>query len=103
MAITFQQNSTHAVTISVAGQFDHSIKTELQEGIASLGDMMRYCFDFGRTSKLHSTGVGLLIDIRQQLGGARANISLQNCSEEIMRVLKQAGLLPLFTVQTAFV
>ena len=103
MAITIQQDSAHAVTISVAGQFDHSIKTELQKGIASLEKVMCYYFDFGRTSKLHSTGVGLLIDIRQQLGGARANISLQNCSEEIMRVLKQAGLLPLFTVQTAFV
>lgn len=101
MAITIQQEGPHSVIISVTGQFDYRVKTEIQKLVASMGGFARYCFDFGETSRLHSTGVGLLIGLRQQLGGSRANVCLSNCGEEIMQVLAQAGVLNLFTVYPA--
>lgn len=98
MAITLRQVRSNHVTIAISGQFDVRKKDEIHEVIAWVGMRAHYRFDLGKTSKLHHTGVGLLISLRQQLGGRRANISLHNCSEEIMRVLERAGLLQLFPV-----
>lgn len=87
-----------SVTLRVEGGFDSSIKYEIQDVIERYGPGALYQFDFAGVTKVLSSGVGMLILMRQDLGGAHANIKLINCGAKVRNTLASGGLQSLFMI-----
>lgn len=91
-------NNGRCITFYVEGEFDSSIKFEVQDVTERHGPGALYLFDFSRVTSVRSSGVGMLIVMRQDLGGAHANIKLINCGARIRETLACGGLQSLFII-----
>lgn len=86
------------ITFHIHGEFDSRLKHEIQDVIERHGAGALYQFDFSDVTIVRSSGVGMLIVMRQDLGGAHANIKLINCGSRIRYTLASGGLQGLFMI-----
>ena len=87
------------LTIKPAGRFDGKIYREFQEAFSlQTKPTSHYAVDFGRTDYIDSSGLGMLLKLREYAGGDKTKVRLINCSPDIKKILTIAHFHTLLTV-----
>ena len=87
------------VVITVRGRFDFSKHREFREIQADLrGRDAEVVVDFAEAEYMDSSALGMLLMLRESVGGENADITLRNCGGEIQKILAIANFQKLFTI-----
>jgi len=88
------------VTIHVSGRFDFAAQNEFRDAYHSVRpeDEVRFFIDLNRASYMDSSALGMLLMMREHLGGDAADITLSHCTEEITNILNVANFQSLFKI-----
>ena len=85
MAITTSQNEAEIV-FHVSGRFDFTCSQLFEELYRSIKENERdLVIDFQHTEYIDSSGIGLLLRMRHELGQHNHAIQIRNCDEPLMR------------------
>lgn len=90
-------NNGKVLTISVIGNFSFELQDAFRASYES-GGMERYIIDLEHTEYMDSAALGMLLMMREMVGGDNADITLQNCGQDIRVILKVANFEDLFTI-----
>lgn len=85
--------------IKVVGDFRFDVHEDFREAYASNRPGDEVIIDMAETVSLDSSGLGMLLMLRDHLGGDTAQIKVVNPGPEIERVLAIANFDKLFTIQ----
>lgn len=90
----------NTVTIKISGRFDFAVQNEFRDCYynSSLGDNVRFIIDMSGANYMDSSALGMLLMMREYLGGNSANISIVNCSPDIKNILTVANFQSLFNM-----
>ncbi len=87
------------LTFKPVGRFDGKIYQEFQDAYQrSAEPTSHYMVDFARIDYIDSSGLGMLLKLRERAGGSKTRVHLANCSSEIKKILRIANFHSLFTV-----
>lgn len=87
------------LTIKLPRSFDLSISREFRLLDKSGGGAIKqYAIDFAACNHMDSSALGMLLLLREELGGDGADITLLNCSHTIRELLRLARFEDLFRV-----
>ncbi|MGQ9658846.1 MAG: STAS domain-containing protein [Thermochromatium sp.] len=85
------------VTISIDGRFDFTQHKEFRSAYKDIAPgSMRFVVDLTRASYLDSSALGMLLLLREHVGGDPNSVRITGSSEEVRRVLKIANFDRLF-------
>lgn len=87
-------------TIKVSGRFDFSAQNEFRDCYHSLSpdDGVEFVIDMASANYIDSSALGMLLMMREHMGGDSANISIVHCAPEIKNILNVANFQTLFNV-----
>ena len=86
-----------ALTIKILGRFDFSLHEPFQRAYETQCKMgMTFIIDLYTTEYLDSSALGMLLLMRENLGGERSDIRLMGGSEQVRKTLKIARFHQLF-------
>jgi HptB-dependent secretion and biofilm anti anti-sigma factor len=89
--------SDKKVTITIVGQFGFSDHREFREAYRNNRiDDAQYIVDLHGTEYIDSSGLGMLLLLREHVGGEHADVSLVNCRPDVKQVLEIANFQKLF-------
>lgn len=89
------------LTIEVMGSFDLSIYDEFHKSYPSdLSEIRAVVIDLSHADYIDSTAIGMILSLRQAMGGENANISLLNPNENVARLLEVAQLKQLMVIKS---
>lgn len=93
-------NDGATITIKVSGRFDFAVQNEFRDCYYNVGENKEanFVIDMGNTNYMDSSALGMLLMMREYLGGASANISITNCSLDIKNILTVANFQSLFNM-----
>ncbi len=88
------------ITINIGGRFDFAVQNEFRDGYHSVGpeDGVSFTIDMSNASYMDSSALGMLLMMREHLGGSDANITISNSSADISNILAVANFQSLFTI-----
>tara|TARA_B100000405_G_C16642025_1_gene395264 strand:- start:385 stop:726 length:342 start_codon:yes stop_codon:yes gene_type:complete len=96
---TTDEGGASQVVINVRGRFDFSKHREFREIQADLrGTEAEVVVDFADAQYMDSSALGMLLMLRESVGGENAEVTLRNCDGEIQKILAIANFQKLFTV-----
>lgn len=86
------------VTIKVTGRFDFAVQNEFRDCYynAKPEDDVEFIIDMSGANYMDSSALGMLLMMREYLGGNAANISIINSSPDIKNILTVANFQSLF-------
>lgn len=87
-------------TLRIDGKFDfklHRCFRELYEQAPP--EIDRYVIDLARTDYMDSSALGMLLLLREHVGGERQCVQIVNCRPEIRRILEIANFDKLFEIR----
>lgn len=87
-------------TIKISGRFDFSVQNEFRDCYhgSTADDGVSYVIDMSNANYIDSSALGMLLMMREHLGGDAAKISITNCSSEIKNILHVANFQTLFNM-----
>lgn len=89
-------SSKGSLYIYLHGELDEynakTAKTEIENAIASSGNLKRVVFNFANTSFMDSTGIGVLLGRYKMLKKIGVPIYIQNPSVSINKILQISGI-----------
>lgn len=87
------------LTISINGRFDFSAHQAFRDSYEKLSPTPTdIVVDMVDTTYLDSSALGMLLLLRDHAGGDNSNIKLQNCNEDIRKILTISNFEQLFTI-----
>lgn len=88
------------ITITISGRFDFAVQNEFRDSYYSSGldDGIKFVIDMANASYMDSSALGMLLMMREHLGGNSANITLTHCTADIRNILTVANFQSLFKV-----
>jgi anti-anti-sigma factor len=89
------------ITINVGGRFDFAVQNEFRECYCNTqpDGSTRFIIDTKDTVYMDSSALGMLLMMREYLGGNNADISIINCSPDIENILTVANFQTLFKMR----
>lgn len=86
------------VTIKVSGRFDFAVQNEFRDCYYNTGpgEKNDFIVDMSSANYMDSSALGMLLMMREYLGGNSADISIINCSPDIKNILTVANFQSLF-------
>ncbi|MBF0445246.1 MAG: STAS domain-containing protein [Magnetococcales bacterium] len=75
------------ITIKPKGDFNYALNKDFQESFKNESPDLNYVVDMGRVTFIDSSGIGMLLILREHTGG-RSDIQLINSSEAVRNALK---------------
>ncbi|WP_455220353.1 STAS domain-containing protein [Kaarinaea lacus] len=90
-------NNGKVLTISVVGRFSFEVQDAFRASYES-ANMEKYIIDLEHTEYMDSSALGMLLMMREIVGGDDADITLLNCGQDIRVILKVANFEELFTI-----
>ena len=89
-----------SITINISGRFDFAVQNEFRDCYhhCKPDDGVNFVIDMSNASYMDSSALGMLLMMREHLGGNIADISLVNCSPEINNILTVANFQSLFAM-----
>lgn len=91
-----------AVEIAVTERFDFNAHQDFRAAYENNGSKTsHFIIDLGGTEYMDSSALGMLLVLREYCGGASANISIANASQEIRKLLEIANYEKLFKITDA--
>ena len=90
----------NTVTIKISGRFDFAVQNEFRDCYynSSPGEKKRFIINMSGANYMDSSALGMLLMMREYLGGNSANITITNCSPDIKNILTVANFQSLFTM-----
>ncbi len=87
------------LTISINGRFDFSAHQAFRDSYEKLSPTPTdIVVDMVDTTYLDSSALGMLLLLRDHAGGDNSNIKLQNCNEDIRKILTISNFEQLFSI-----
>ncbi len=81
------------VTISICTSFDIHVYQEFSRAYKDVNlPGAKYIIDMAKTEFIDSSGLGMLLLMRERLGGSDTDIRILNCRPEIKRTLESVNL-----------
>ena len=98
MAVEVQTDSNgKTVTLSVSGRFDYSTHGEFRKAYQdTAGDGTTYVIDLAETEYIDSSGLGMLLVLKEFAGGEKADVQIVDVRPEVRRILEIANFDRLF-------
>ena len=98
MAITSDRAFDHT-RIRIQGRFDFSVRFEFQKILGEQPRSGRVIVDFLNVPDIDSSALGMLLILRDRVGGSSADVSLINCNATLRRIFKVARFHELFKIK----
>lgn len=76
------------VAISVRGRFDFSIVNAFRSAYEAHDKGLTYIIDLRQAEHIDSSALGMLLNMRNHLGGDAAKVEIHNCAPGIRRILE---------------
>jgi len=87
------------LTIAINGRFDFSAHQAFRDSYEKLSPTpTEIVVDMVETTYLDSSALGMLLLLRDHAGGDNSKIKLQNCNEDIRKILTISNFEQLFTI-----
>ncbi|NOX75710.1 MAG: STAS domain-containing protein [Gammaproteobacteria bacterium] len=85
-------------TIKIGGRFDFAVQNEFRDCYynAKTDGGAKFIIDMGGANYMDSSALGMLLMMREYLGGNTADISIENSSPDIKNILTVANFQSLF-------
>ncbi|MBF0427315.1 MAG: STAS domain-containing protein [Magnetococcales bacterium] len=90
------KTDSKVVTIHLEGVFDYNKRLEFRKTYAAYPPGTVFELDFSKVDSLDSSGLGMLLVMREQVGGEKANISFINCKPDIRHLFQISQFKELF-------
>lgn len=87
------------VFINIEGRFDFHMHTDFRDSYKDLPPTAHYVIDLARTTFMDSSALGMLLLLREYVGGDTNNIRIINSTPEVKRALSISNLDKLFKVE----
>jgi anti-anti-sigma factor len=86
--------------IAIVGRFDFNIHEEFRQvlDMAKAGSFTKHTLDFGAVDDMDSAALGMLLLLRDTLGGDKSNIHIIRCRRELREMLEMANFQSLFRI-----
>ncbi len=101
MSVTSEVSTDdNTITIKISGRFDFAEQNEFRDCYYDIspGENTQFIIDMSGANYMDSSALGMLLMMREYLGGNTANISIINCSPDIKNILTVANFQSLFTM-----
>ncbi|KEF31927.1 MAG: anti-sigma factor antagonist [Gammaproteobacteria bacterium] len=86
--------------ISIEGRFDFSTHQAFRDAYEhGEKDIRNYVVDLSNTTYLDSSALGMLLLLRDYAGGDSARISIENCNNDVRRILSISNFEQLFAIR----
>ncbi len=83
------------VVVRISGEIDHhiagNVRSLLEKEIKRSG-AINIAFDFGRVTFMDSSGIGMILGRYKTVKSLGGNIIIYDVSEQVLRLLKMAGI-----------
>lgn len=98
MSVTSERSpDKQKLTIKIKGRFDFSTHQDFR-GAYEREDAKHYVVDLKETNYLDSSALGMLLLLRDHAGGERADVRLENCSADVIKILAISNFSKLFNI-----
>lgn len=97
MSVT-SERSSDKLTIKIKGRFDFSTHQDFRGAYERETDAKHYVVDLKETNYLDSSALGMLLLLRDHAGGERADVRLENCSADVIKILAISNFSKLFNI-----
>lgn len=86
--------------VSIAGRFDFGAHGEFRAALEKIrdGGFTKFTIDLGAVEDMDSAALGMLLLLRDNLGGDKANIQIVRSRPEIREMLSMANFSKLFRI-----
>ena len=93
-------NDGKTITIKINGRFDFAIQNEFRDCYYNLENKegSKFVIDMSNANYMDSSALGMLLMMREYLGGNSADISIINTSADIKNILTVANFQSLFAM-----
>ena len=87
------------LTIRISGRFDFGLHKDFRNASDQIvANIRQVTVDMGRTEYVDSSALGMLLILREKMGGDRGAVKITNASSEVKKVLEIANFNQLFTL-----
>lgn len=97
---TRRDDDGQTLIISIDGRFDFSTHQAFRDAYEH-GDLniQKFIVDLSETTYLDSSALGMLLLLRDYAGGDSASISIENCNNDVRRILSISNFEQLFAIR----
>ncbi|WP_150912840.1 STAS domain-containing protein [Marinobacter halotolerans] len=97
---THRSDDGRTLTIRIEGRFDFSTHQAFRNAYEhETSDVQKFIVDLSDTTYLDSSALGMLLLLRDHAGGDSARIQLQNCNNDVRRILTISNFEQLFSIK----
>jgi len=86
----------HQLTIQLYGNFDYNVRTQFYDTFKKTNPETIFILDFNGVTMIDSSGIGMLLVLREHAGNVKANITIINSNAEVKKYLDLAHIAKLF-------
>ena len=91
--------SNNELVINVEGRFDFNAHIDFRSAYEDIDvQPQNFSVDMSRATYLDSSALGMLLLLRDYAGGDAAEIKINNCNEDVKKILQVANFTRLFVV-----
>ena len=98
MVESFFDEKAECLTIRVKGRFDYNCHTLFKEAFTAVDAVKYYEVDLAEVTYLDSSALGMLLLLRDHVGGEKAVIRLVHVNDAVIDILKMANFHRLFDI-----
>ena len=101
MTIAVQQSDDQKqLRLKIIGRLELADHRDFREAYLETDPSeVSYIVDLADTASIDSATLGMLLAMREELGGEKVVITLTNCSPEILKILSVTNIARLFVIQ----
>ncbi|MBF0612606.1 MAG: STAS domain-containing protein [Magnetococcales bacterium] len=82
------EKKENTVTISLVGDFDFKARTQFRNTFVNISPESSFILNFAGVEHIDSSGLGLLLMLREHAGVTEANITIVNCNAVVRKALQ---------------
>lgn len=89
----------NTITINISGRFDFNLYKEFRGAYEKgIGRGTSFILDFKNTDYIDSSALGMLLVLREQIGGDASKVKIINCNGDIKKILSISNFDKLFSI-----
>lgn len=96
---TIKSDDGNEILIEIDGRFDFHMHADFKDTYNDLPSSAKYIIDLAKTTFIDSSAMGMLLLLREYVGGDTGNIRIINSREAVRKALAISNLDKLFTVE----
>ena len=97
MSVESKNSEDGELTIAINGRFDFGLQQDFRASYKNI-KAKKIIVDLMKTEYMDSSALGMLLMMREYVGGVNADITLAHCSEDIKTILNVANFRILFNI-----